>query len=222
MARIVSDRANKTDQVVLLPSSLEDPTKAPPGAYRILIWTTCGSISAFFAALVIAYIWRAGMTSYWQQIQLPRVLWLSTALILASSVTLEIARRVFRKGEWRVADRLLLTTATIGVAFLAAQLVAWRDLLAQGAYLMENPHGAFFYLFTGLHAVHLLGGLIALFVVVFGRRKRRELVDVVAYYWHFLTVLWLILFGVLRTVTCLLYTSPSPRDGLLSRMPSSA
>ena len=73
--------------------------------------------------------------------------------------------------------------------------------MAQGAYLMENPHGAFFYLFTGLHAVHLLGGLIALFVVVFGRRKRRELVDVVAYYWHFLTVLWLILFEVLRTVT---------------------
>ena len=201
MARIVSDRANKTDQVVLLPSSLEDPTKAPPGAYRILIWTTCGSISAFFAALVIAYIWRSGMMSYWQQFRLPPVLWLSTALILASSVTLEIARRVFRKGEWRVADRLLLTTATLGVAFLAAQLVAWRDLLAQGAYLMENPHGAFFYLFTGLHAVHLLGGLIALFVVVFGRRKRRELVDVVAYYWHFLTVLWLVLFEVLRTVT---------------------
>jgi cytochrome c oxidase subunit III len=201
MARIVSERANKTDQVVLLPSSLEDPTKAPPGAYRILLWTTCGSISAFFAALVIAYIWRAGMMSYWQQIRLPRVLWLSTGLILASSTTLEIARRVFRKGEWRVADRLLLATAAIGVAFLGAQLVAWRDLLAQGAYLMENPHGAFFYLFTGLHAVHLLGGLIALFAVVFGRRKRRELVDVVAYYWHFLTVLWLVLFEVLRTVT---------------------
>ena len=201
MARIVSDRANKTDQVVLLPSSLEDPTKAPPGAYRILIWTACGSISAFFAALVIAYIWRAGMMSYWQQIRLPRVLWLSTALIAASSVTLESARRFFRRGEWRVADRLLLATATLGVAFLAAQLEAWRDLLAQGAYLMDNPHSAFFYMFTGLHAAHLLGGLIALFVVVFGRRKRRELVDVVSYYWHFLTVLWVILFEVLRTVT---------------------
>ena len=84
---------------------------------------------------MIAYIWRAGMTSYWQQFRLPRVLWLSTALILASSVTLEIARRVFRKGEWRVADRLLLATATIGVAFLAAySWWHWRDLLAQGAY----------------------------------------------------------------------------------------
>ena len=201
MTRIVSDRATKTNQVVLLPSSLEDPTKAPPGAYRVLIWTACISISAFFAALIIAYVWRSGMASYWEPFRLPRVLWLSTALILASSVTLETARRVFRKGLWRVADRLLLLTATLGVAFLAAQLVAWRDLFRQGAYMMENPHGAFFYLFTGLHGTHLLGGLIALFVVVFGRKKRRELVDVVSYYWHFLTVLWLILFGVLRTVT---------------------
>ena len=125
MARIVSDRANKTDQVFLLPSSLEDPTKAPPGAYRILIWTTCGSISAFFAALVIAYIWRAGMMSYWQQIRLPRVLWLSTALILGSSVTFEIARRFFRRGEWRVADRLLLTTATIGASLRSWPLNWW-------------------------------------------------------------------------------------------------
>ncbi len=201
MARIVSDRATKTDQVVVLPSSLEDPNKAPPGAYRVLIWTVCASISAFFAALVIAYIWRSGMASYWQQFRLPRVLWLSTTLILISSVTLEFARRVFRKGQWRLADRLLLATATLGVAFLSMQLVACRDLLALGEYLMENPHGAFFYLFTGLHAAHLLGGLIALFVVVFGRSKRRELVDVTSYYWHFLTVLWLILFEVLRTVT---------------------
>ena len=140
MARIVSDRATKTDQVVLLPSSLEDPTKAPPGAYRILIWTACASISAFFAALVIAYIWRSGMASYWQPFRLPRVLWLSTSLILMSSVTLETARRVFRRGLWRTADRLLLATATLGLTFLAAQLVAWRDLLGQGAYLMENPH----------------------------------------------------------------------------------
>jgi cytochrome c oxidase subunit 3 len=201
MARIISDRANKTDQVVLLPSSLEDPTKAPPGAYRILIWTVCASVSAFFAALVIAYIWRSGMASYWQPFRLPRVLWLSTTLILLSSATLETARRVFRRGLWRVADRLLLATAALGIAFLGAQLVAWRDLLEQGAYLLDNPHGAFFYLFTGLHAAHLLGGLIGLFVVLFGRRKRRELVDVVAYYWHFLSVLWLVLFGVLRTVS---------------------
>jgi cytochrome c oxidase subunit III len=72
-------------------------------------------------------------------------------------------------------------------------------LVAQGAYLSQNPHSSFFYLFTGLHAAHLLGGLVALFVVVLGKSKRRELVDVVCYYWHFLGILWLALFAVLRT-----------------------
>ena len=201
MPRIVSDRANKTDQVILLPSSLEDPTKAPPGAFRILIWTACLSISAFFAALMIAYVWRAGTGPYWQPVLFPPVLWLSTALILVSSGTLEAARRMFRTGRWRLASNLFMVTAALGLLFLAAQLVAWWNLVRQGAYMMENPHGAFFYIFTGLHGAHLIGGLVALFVLVFGRKKRRETVDVTAYYWHFLTVLWLILFVVLREVS---------------------
>jgi len=201
MARIVSDRAHRTDQVVVLPSSLEDPNKAPPGAFRILIWTACASISAFFAALMIAYVWRAGTGPYWQPVAFPPVLWLSTGIIVTSSGTFEIARRVFRRGLWRLASRFFVATATLGMVFLAAQLVAWRELVKQGAYLMENPHGAFFYLFTGLHAAHLLGGLIALLVLVFGRKKRREIVDVAAYYWHFLSVLWVILFTVLKNVS---------------------
>lgn len=202
MARIVSDRADRTDQMVVLPSSLEDPTKAPPGAFRILIWTLCASISAFFAALMIAYVWRAGTGPYWQPVAFPPVLWLSTGLIVLSSVTFETARRVFRRGRPRLALRFLLATAALGLAFLAAQVDAWRQLVKEGAYLMENPHGAFFYIFTGLHAAHLLGGLIALFVLILRRQKRRrEVVDVAAYYWHFLGVLWVILFAVLKNVS---------------------
>ena len=202
MARIVSDRAGRTDQMVVLPSSLEDPTKAPPGAFRILIWTLCASISAFFAALMIAYVWRAGTGPYWQPVAFPPVLWLSTAIIVLSSVTFETARRVFRRGRPRLALRFLLATAALGLAFLAAQFDAWRELVKQGAYMMDNPHGAFFYIFTGLHAAHLLGGLIALFVLILRRQKRRrEVMDVAAYYWHFLGVLWVILFAVLKNVS---------------------
>jgi cytochrome c oxidase subunit 3 len=96
-----------------------------------------------------------------------------------------------------MASHLLLVTASLGAGFLASQLSAWRELVNEGAYLMQNPHSSFFYLFTGLHGLHLVGGLVALFVVVLGRSKRRELVDVVAYYWHFLGVLWIALFAVL-------------------------
>src|SRR6266853_1226618 len=136
MARIVSDRANRTDQVVVLPSSLEDPNKAPPGAFRILIWTACASISAFFAALMIAYVWRAGTGPYWQPVVFPPVLWLSTRIILASSGTFEIQPRVFPRRLSRLASRLFLVTAILGMVILATQLVAWRELVKHGAYLM--------------------------------------------------------------------------------------
>jgi len=198
MSRIVSDRAEKTDQVVVLPASLEDPGKSPPGLYRVGLLATCGSILAFFTALVLAYYWRSRKPPFWDPIPLPKTLWLSTALILSSSVTFEAARRVFRRGKWRMASHLLLGTATLGMAFLASQLTAWRQLVLDGFFLMQNPHSSFFYLFTGLHAAHLIGGLVALFVVVLSRAKRRELVDVVAYYWHFLGLLWLALFAVLQ------------------------
>jgi cytochrome c oxidase subunit 3 len=199
MSRILSDRAEKTDQVVVLPVSLEDPSKSAPGLYRVGVAATCISILAFFSALVLAYYWRSKTPPFWQPIVLPGTLWVSTALILTSSATFEAARRVFRRGRRRLASRLLLVTASLGIAFLASQLTAWRQLIKQGVYLAQNPHSSFFYLFTGLHGAHLIGGLVALFVVVLGKSKRRELVDVVAFYWHFLGVLWIALFMVLRT-----------------------
>lgn len=196
---LLSDRVGKTSQVVVLPASLEDPTKPVPGLYRVGLIAICVSILIFFGCLVLAYYWRSFHPPYWQPIRLPGALWVSTALILAASVTFEVARRVFRRGEWRLASHLLLVTACLGAGFLASQLTAWRELMAQGAFLAQNPHSSFFYLFTGLHGAHLLGGLAALGVLLLARAKRRELVDVVAFYWHFLGLLWVALFLVLRS-----------------------
>lgn len=199
MSRLLSDRAEKTDQVVVLPVSLEDPSKRPPGLYRVGLAAILISICFFFGALVLAYYWRSAHPPYWKPIKLPYALWVSTWIILASSVTFEAARRVFRRGMWRAASHLLVVTACLGAGFLASQLTAWRELVAEGAYLAQNPHSSFFYLFTGLHGLHLMGGLIALFTVVLGKNRRRELVDVVCNYWHFLGLLWIALFIVLRT-----------------------
>src|SRR5947209_7092680 len=127
MTRILSDRAQRTDQVVVLPASLEDPSKPPPGLYRVGVATICGSIFAFFTALVIAYYWRSRTPPFWEPIELPKTLWVSTALILASSATFEMARHVFRQGRRRFASHLLLVTASLGAAFLASQLTAWRQ-----------------------------------------------------------------------------------------------
>jgi cytochrome c oxidase subunit 3 len=194
---LLSDRAGKTSSVVVMPSSLEDPSKSPPGMYRLGVFLVCAAVFAFFAALVVAFYWRAHDRAYWRPVTLPRMLWVSTNLILASSLTFEIARRVWRHGEHRLAQRYLLGTACLGAAFLASQLTAWRELVRSGAYLAQNPFSSFFYLFTGLHGAHLVVGLIALFIVVAGRFKRRELIDAVGYYWHFLGALWIALFTVL-------------------------
>lgn len=196
---LLSDRAGKTSDVVLLPASLEDPSKSPPGLYRVGLLIACGSILAFFAALVVAFYWRSNTPPYWAPITLPHTLWLSTSIILVSSVTFEAARRAFRRGSHPAAARLLMITACLGMAFLASQLAAWRTLVQRGYYLSQNPYSSFFYMFTGLHAAHLIGGLIALFIVVLGRKTRRETVDAVTFYWHFLGVLWIALFVILLT-----------------------
>lgn len=201
MSRLLSDRAEKTDSLVVLPASLEDPRKAPPGLYRIGLISICGSIFAFFAALIIAYYWRAQTPPFWEPIPLPATLWLSTALILISSLTFEIARRTYRKGEYRIASHFLIVSGCLGAGFLSSQLTAWRELVRYGAFLAQNPHSSFFYLFTGLHALHLLGGMIALLVVLLKRSARRELVDAVTYYWHFLGLLWIALFSVLHLIS---------------------
>ena len=201
MSRIISDRADKTDQVVVLPASLEDPNRPVPGLYRIGMLLACASIFAFFAALILVYILRAQSQDHWEPLALPPILWWSTGIIIASSVPFEIGRRVFRRGRARLASRLLLLTLVMGCAFIACQVTAWRELVAQGAYVVGNPHSTFFYVFTGLHAAHLLGGIIGLFVLLLRRVKRRETVDIVAYYWHFLGALWIALFATLRVVS---------------------
>jgi len=201
MARLVSDRAERTAGMVVLPASLEDPNKAPPGLARIGLISICGSIFAFFAALIIAYVWRSYAAPFWDPITLPPTLWLSTGIILISSVVFEVARRMFGRGNHRGASRLFVVTGCLGAAFLASQLAAWRELVRAGAYLLQNPHSSFFYLFTGLHALHLVGGLVALLVLLLRKNPRRELVDMVTYYWHFLGVLWLVLFGVLHLIS---------------------
>lgn len=138
---------------------------------------------------------------------MPAVLLASTALILGSSATLEIARRKLKAALTGPYSKWLFVTAILGLAFLVAQVFAWRQLARQGIYLASNPHSSFFYLLTGAHAVHLLGGLLGLsFLALRSRRlvteealiaKRRAATDAVTIYWHFMDALWIYLFLLL-------------------------
>jgi len=176
-----------------------------PGAGLFALRFLLVSISMLFVTIGFAYHERAKAPAHWQHIHIPRLLWLSTALILASTWTLELARAAFeRKNSLRYA-RWLELTAAIGVAFLASQVFALRELAGQGIYLRNNPHSSLFYVLTGAHGLHLIGGIAALVyllikasvrpeVVLFDFRRQRSRAAAAALYWHFLAGIWLCLF----------------------------
>ena len=175
--------------------------------YRIGMWVGLASVAMMFTSLSSAYIVRSASSNDWTPLPMPRVLLVSTALILGSSFTLETARRKLRSGLSALYKRWLFITVILGLAFLAAQLIAWRQLARQGIYVASNPHSSFFYLLTGAHGLHLVGGLLGLlFLWLHWRRdvtdeafmtKRRAATDAVTIYWHFMDALWIYLFLLL-------------------------
>lgn len=174
--------------------------------YRIGMWVGLASIAMMFTSLSSAYIVRSGTAVDWMPLRVPRVMFVSTALILISSVTIEVARRKLKHGFADAYSKYLLLTGILGLAFLSSQLIAWRQLASHGIYVSSHPHSSFFYLLTGAHAVHIAGGLLALgFLWLRSRRqseepavaKRQATADAVSIYWHFMDGLWIYLFLLL-------------------------
>src|SRR5256712_9655295 len=128
---------------------------------RIAVWLLVGALTALFAASPSPYLVRRGEAA-WRVGPLPPVLWLTPAIILASSIALQQARRHGQRAAMTGLRIWLVVTTLLGLAFLAGQLLAWRQLVATGIYLATNPHSSFFYLLTGAHGLHLAGGIGAL------------------------------------------------------------
>jgi len=179
-----------------------------PEHYRIGVLIGLASILMMFTALASAYIVRSGMPTSidWHGGTMPSFVYLSTALIVVSSLTLTRAKAAINHGEGPAYKVWLGVTLLLGLGFLASQLLAWRQLVAQGLYLASNPHSSFFYVLTGLHGLHLAGGILALsLLLMYARRtqgaeadvKKRALTDVVGIYWHFMDLLWVFLFLLL-------------------------
>ena len=185
------------------PTAVNQYSPAPSSS---AIWVGIAAICMSFAALTSALIVRQGASSDWRHLTLPPVLFFSTLVILVSSGTLEVARRqvaAFMTGRaTRVESprRSLYLTLGLGLLFVASQYMAWLQLRSQGLYLATNPNSSFFYLFTAIHALHVLGGLAGLLRVIIKLNHstlRRSTLDATAYYWHFMGVLWVYLFALL-------------------------
>ena len=146
-----------------------------------------------------------GQQTDWVPMPEPMLLWFNTVVLALASIAYEWARRACNKGQTGTAKLAFLMAGGITLAFLVLQLVVWNQLIARGYYAYANPANSFFYLITGVHGVHLLGGLVAWARAArrfaapegegadatdLGVRLRRS-VDLCALYWHFLLLIWL-------------------------------
>jgi cytochrome c oxidase subunit 3 len=143
----------------------------------------------------------------WRPFDLPLQVWMSTAIIVASSVTYIRAERAIRDQIQQNAKIWLIVTTILGAAFVSSQILVWFSLVKRGVYVQSNPYAGFFYILTALHAVHVAGGIIALGYVVLMAWERprfvaaidrvKEIAGAVGWYWHFMGILWIVLLVLL-------------------------
>jgi cytochrome c oxidase subunit 3 len=166
------------------------------------LWVGMASIVMLFGALTSAYIVKQG-ASNWLNIKIPNLFYVSTCLIALSSLTIHAARNNFRKDNWASYRIYLLLTFIIGMLFLVVQYNGWLQLFKGGVDLKANVAGSFFYLITGAHAAHLLGGIGALLATIINayvlpntiNDNRKTKVEMLLHYWHFMGILWIYLLG---------------------------
>jgi cytochrome c oxidase subunit 3 len=175
--------------------------RVSPGRYYTGIAIGIISVLMFFMALASAFLVRKGGQD-WVPVHIPALLWVNTLVLLASSGMMELARKRLAQMDMGGFKRFWLVTTILGVAFLIGQVLAWRILVKQGIYLASNPASSFFYIFTGAHALHLLGGVVALIYVArrnfdMAKITRPVAAEVTSYYWHFMDGLWLFLLALL-------------------------
>ena len=184
--------------------NLQEIEPYKPNKSKILTWFLLLVVVMTFGVLIGAYIViSTNKALEWRPFALPFQVWISTILILTSSLTYHFAKKTIFADNQPQSKKWLLATTVLGAAFISSQLLAWLELVRRGVYVQSNPYAGFFYIITAVHAVHVIGGMIALGMVILrtwyrdaspeGTVKRHTSAQVVGWYWHFMDGLWLVL-----------------------------
>lgn len=158
-------------------------------------------VSSMFSLFISAYFMRMELND-WRPLNEPALLWFNTLLLVLGSLSIQWCSRAAAKSDLTIIKYTLLATGLFTGSFIFGQLVAWQQLVDAGYYLQSNPANAFFYLFTGLHGIHLLGGLIVWLRTTIRAfagsdvEQVRLSVELCRTYWHFLLAVWIVLFGL--------------------------
>ncbi len=166
--------------------------------HKFTLWIAIGSIVMMFAGFTSAYIVKRNQAN-WVSFELPKVLWFATATILLSSITLMLALRNFKQRQMLKHRSMMAVTFFLGVLFMSLQIVGFSQLTKSGITFTGNVSYSFLYTIIGIHAAHVLGGVIALgvmFAKTFQTKKRNYSsvpVELISTYWHFVDILWIYL-----------------------------
>ena len=166
---------------------------------KFALWLFIVSVVMIFASLTSAYIVRQAEGN-WLEFELPSIFWYSSIVIVVSSLTLHFAYLAAKKDELSKLKVGMIVTSILGIVFLIMQWYSWVALVDREVFFVGNPAGSFLYVFTGLHAIHLISGVIFLIIVLissFGYKvhsRNMNAMEMCVTYWHFLGGLWLYLF----------------------------
>jgi cytochrome c oxidase subunit III len=158
--------------------------------------------SVIFSLFTVSYVVRMELPD-WRPLAEPSQLWLNTGLLVISSILFQWARNISARGEQKNIMTAFIGGGLFAILFIAGQLMTWENLQEGGFYMSSNPANAFYYLLTGLHAVHLLGGLWVwskTSIRLLSGRETKDVklsIDLCTLYWHFLLIVWLVLFAIL-------------------------
>lgn len=166
---------------------------------KFALWLFMVSIIMIFAALTSAYIVKQGEGN-WLEFDLPPIFWINSAVILVSSVTMQIGYFAAKKDNLELVKIFTGITTVLGLAFLVLQFMAWEELVQMGIFFVGNPSGSFLYVLTGMHGFHLITGVIYLLILLIStirykvHSKSMVQMEMCTTYWHFLGGLWIYLF----------------------------
>ncbi len=168
---------------------------------RLVALTTFLAVAtSFFALILSAYSLRMELGD-WIPLTEPQLLWTNTTVLVLASVAFQWTRNAAMRGDAAKLKPGLVITGLLTSAFLIGQYIAWQQLFASGEFITSNPSNAFFFLLTGLHAMHILGGMYvwarATLKAFDGASDVRQSIELCTIYWHFLLLVWLVLFGLL-------------------------
>jgi cytochrome c oxidase subunit 3 len=190
-----------SDDGILAPFQ-EEPKSAE--RIKLVVWFLLLVVLMTFAGIIAAYVMvSTNQALEWRPFQLPVQIWLSTGLLFGSSFAYEVSHRLRLSGRQMGSRNWLLVTGVLGAVFIASQVLAWVSLYNQGLYLQSNPYAGFFYFLTVLHAIHVIGGVVALGYLLlrawYPTMDDEELIarnawsKGVGLYWHCMDGLWIVL-----------------------------